>query len=111
MKRFRESIVFKSIIGIIVPLVILALAVAWLGYSSFTNGMLEIYEEGAIQIAQTAAADVDADKLDFYEKSGETTAEYQETLARMEKLCNTSGATFIYVIRPDLADYAHMVTA
>ena len=108
MKRFRESIVFKSIIGIIVPLVILALAVAWLGYSSFTNGMLEIYEEGAIQIAQTAAADVDADKLDFYEKSGETTAEYQETLARMEKLCNTSGATFIYVIRPDLADYAHI---
>ena len=108
MKRLTHRVVFKSIAGIIVPLVILALVVASLGYGCFTNGMLELYEDGAIEIARTAAADVDADMLDWYQEKGEQTYEYQTAIAKMEKLCNTSGATFIYVIRPDLTDYAHI---
>ena len=108
MRKLRESIVFKSITGIILPLVILSLAVAFIGYRSFTDGMLELYEKGAVEIAQTAADEIDAEQLNEYEATGGTTAEYMEVRSRMDRLCNSSEATFIYVIRPDLTDYGHI---
>ena len=108
MKRMRESVVFKSITAIIFPLTILALVVSVLGYRSFTDGMMTLYEKGAVEIAQTAAAEVDADRMDEYAGSGGETAEYQEAWACLDRLCNTTGATFIYVIRPDPADYGHI---
>ena len=108
MKKPGESVVFKSIVGIILPLVLLSLIIGIVGYRSFTDGMLEIYEAGAVEIANTAAETVDADRLDEYAASGGTTEAYQETWERLDSLCNSSGATFIYVIRPDLADYGHI---
>ena len=57
MRKMTQRVVFKSIIGIIIPLVVLALVVATVGYGAFTNGMMEIYEKGAIEIANTAAAE------------------------------------------------------
>ena len=108
MKKPGESVVFKSIAGIILPLVLLSLIVGIVGYRSFTDGMLEIYEAGAVEIANTAAGAIDADRLDEYAASGGTTEAYQETWERLDALCNSSGVTFIYVIRPDLADYGHI---
>ena len=58
MKKPNESVVFKSIIGIIVPLIVLSVIIGVLGYRSFTDGMLELYETGAIQIANTAGTDL-----------------------------------------------------
>ena len=43
-----------------------------------------------------------------YEESGGKTEEYREILTNLDLLCNASGATFVYVIRPDLSDYAHI---
>ena len=108
MKKLRESVILKSIAGIVFPLIALALIVAILGYNSFTSGMLELYEKGAVEIAQTAAAELDPDRLDDYEASEGTSADYLEAWTRMDRMCNTSEATFIYVIRPDLSDYAHI---
>ncbi len=108
MKKPGESVVFKSIAGIILPLVLLSLIVGIVGYRSFTDGMLEMYEAGAVEIANTAAGAIDADRLDEYAANGGTTEAYQETWERLDALCNSSGATFIYVIRPDLADYGHI---
>jgi len=108
MRRLKESIVLKSIMAIIVPLALLSLIVSVLGFRGFTDGMLELYEQGAVEIAGTAAAGVDADRLDAYVADGGTSADYREVWSRMDQLCNTSGATFIYVIRPDLSDYGHI---
>ena len=108
MKKPGESVIFKSIAAIIVPLVILALVVSLVGYRSFTDGMLEMYEQGAVEIARTAAAVVDADQLDGFVASGGNTEDYRETWNKLDLLCNSSGATFIYVIRPDQADYGHI---
>ena len=108
MRKMTQRVVFKSIIGIIIPLVVLALVVATVGYGAFTNGMMEIYEKGAIEIANTAAAEIDADRLDAYAESGGTGEEYQQAWSRMDSLCNIAGVTFIYVIRPDLTDYGHI---
>ncbi len=108
MKKIRESAVIKSILGTIFPLLFFSLAVCLIGYHSFSRGMLQLYESGAIQIAETAALDIDADRLDEYAESGGVTGEYLSVLERMSAVCNSSGATFIYVIRPDLSDYAHI---
>ena len=108
MRKPGESVVFKSIAGIILPLVILSLTVAAMGYRCFTDGMLELYERGAVEIAQTAADGIDADRMDEYEASGGITPEYLEAWSRMDNLCNSSEATFVYVIRPDQTDYGHI---
>lgn len=108
MKRPSQSVVFKSISAIIVPMLILALIISFVGYHSFTNGMLELYESGAVDLARTSASEIDADKLDDYVASGGTTPEYMEAWTKLDRICNTSGATFVYVIRPDLEDYAHI---
>ena len=108
MKKVTQRVVFKCIMGIIIPLILLSLIVAFFGYHSFTDGMMELYETGAIQIAQTAVLEVDADRLDIFAASEGATEEYLDTLNRLDRLCNSSGATFIYVIRPDLTDYGHI---
>ena len=108
MKRLRESVVFKSIAGIVVPLVLLALIVATLGYRAVTDAMMEVYETGAVDIANTAALAVDADRLDEFAAGDGTSEAYLEEWTEMDRLCNSSGATFIYVIRPDQSDYAHI---
>ena len=108
MKKVTQRVVFKCIMGIIIPLILLSLIVAFFGYHSFTDGMMELYETGAIQIAQTAVLEVDADRLDTFAASEGATEEYLDTLNRLDRLCNSSGATFIYVIRPDLTDYGHI---
>ena len=108
MRKRRGSVVSKSILAIIVPLVFLAVVVCFAGYHCLTEAMSMIYERGAIEIALSAANGVDAGRMDAYASSNGTSEEYLEVLERMEDLCNASDATFIYVIRPDLTDYNHI---
>ena len=108
MKKPGESVVFKSIIGIIIPMILLSVIIGILGYRSFTDGMLKLYEDGAVEIANTARTEINGDRTDAYAQSEGTTEEYMDVWTEMDRLCNSSGATFIYVIRPDLSDYAHI---
>ena len=70
--------------------------------------LLNQYAVGAFLTAETAAGLFDHDRVDYYAWSGDSTAEYREAWARLDQLCNSSGATFIYLIQPDLTDYAHI---
>ena len=108
MRKRRGSVVRKSIAGIIVPLVFLSVVVCFLGYRCLTEAMSMLYERGAVEIAVSALSGVDADRMDAYAASNGTSEEYIEVLENMEDLCNSSGATFIYVIQPDLSDYNHI---
>ena len=108
MRKRRGSVVRKSIAGIIVPLVLLAVVVCFVGYRCLTEAMSMLYERGAVEIAVSALSGVDADRMDAYAASNGTSEEYIEVLENMEDLCNSSGATFIYVIQPDLSDYNHI---
>ncbi len=108
MKKFRESVVSKSVSAIVLPLILMAVIVSIVGSYSFTRAMLVLYETGAVEIAQTARLDIDGSKIDDYAASGGTTQEYQAVWDRLDMLCNSTDATFIYVIRPDLTDYAHI---
>ena len=53
-------------------------------------------------------AEIDADEIDRMFAEGPETEEYKELYAKVQALCNDSRVTFIYVIQPDLTDYAHI---
>ena len=104
----KVSIVFKSILGIIILLVVFSLIVSVMGFNNFTEALLDQYSDGAFRTANTAVMEFDAGRIEDYAASGGTTKEYITALESMERLCNSSGSTFIYVIRPDLSDYKHI---
>ena len=104
----RISIFIKSIPAIVIPLVVIAVIACIAGYRSLTEALTQVYTESSIETAITAAAMVDAEKLDDYLISGGVSEEYRELVDEVEHLCNTSGSMFIYVIQPDLSDYNHI---
>lgn len=107
-KKVKMSIIFKSVLGIVILLVAFSVIVSIMGFNSFTDALLEQYSDGAFRTAETAVAELNKDKMDEYAGSGGTTDEYKTAWETLEKLCNSSGSTFIYVIRPDLTDYKHI---
>ena len=108
MKFLRQHAAVKSIGGIILLLVVFFAIVITIGYNSFTDALLDQYSDGAFLTAETAAQLVDADMMEEYARGGGTTEEYLDVWNNMDRLCNSSGATFIYVIQPDRSDYAHI---
>ena len=108
MKLLKKRAAIKSIGGIVLLLVIFFAVVSVIGFNSFTEALLSQYSEGAFLTAEAAARILDADRMDEYEQSGGTGEEYMEVWNQLDQLCNSSGATFIYVIMPDRSDYAHI---
>ncbi len=106
--KFRVSIVVKSVFGIVMLLTVFSVIIGALGYIEFTDALLEQYSDDAFYTADTAVTLIDANRIDDYFQSGGRTEEYLETWYKLEKLCNSSGVTFIYVIRPDTTDYEHI---
>lgn len=107
-KKPKVSIIFKSILGIVILLIVFSVIVSIMGFNNFTDALLDQYSDGAFRTANTAVMEFDAGKIDDYAASGGKTEEYVTALESMERLCNSSGSTFIYVIRPDLTDYRHI---
>ena len=104
----KVSIVFKSLLGIVILLIVFSVIVSMMGFNNFTEALLDQYSNGAFRTANTAAMELDVSQIDDYAASGGTTEEYIAALESMERLCNSSGSTFIYVIRPDRSDYKHI---
>ena len=108
MKKLRQHATVKSITGIVLLLVLFSAIVLSIGYSIFTDALLEQYAEGAYLTAKTAAQIVNADDMDAYAQSGGEGETYMNVWTNLDRLCNSSGSTFIYVIIPDTTDYAHI---
>ncbi len=108
MKKIKDSVVMKSLLGLMILLVLYSVVVAFIGFRGFTNALLEQYADGAFRTARTAAADVDANRIEEYRGSGGVSEEYLRVWNRLDELCNTQDATFVYVIEPDRTDYGHI---
>ena len=108
MRKLRHSITFKSVIGIVLLLTVFAFTVSTAGNRAFLEASRVQYAADAYRVANAAAMEIDPDQMDLYfESRGESEA-YQAVWTQLDQLCNTLGATFIYVIRPDLSDYGHI---
>ena len=106
--KIKISVVVKSVFGIVMLLTLFSLVVGAIGYNGFTEALLEQYSNDAFNTANTAVTCIDTNRMDAYAGSKGKTEEYLDAWNKMETLCNTEGVTFIYVIRPDLTDYAHI---
>ena len=100
MRKLRSSIVFKSISGIVILLLVFTVIVSVIGYLEFTDALMEQYAEGTFYTADTAALNVNADHLQSYLEGGDQ-EEYEKIRNEFERLCEAQEATFIYVICPD----------
>ncbi len=106
--EITDSIVFKSLFGITVLLVVFTVIIGIMGYRAFSDAIMEQYADGAFHTAESASLLIDKDRIDELAESGGETEEYRKTWTAVDSLCNSQGATFIYVIQPDLKDYAHI---
>ena len=108
LKKYKKSIAFRSIFGIVVLLAVFAGFVGYIGYDGFHDSLLEQYEEGALLTASTAADIIDGEDLYRYIESEGRSGDYIEAFNKLQALCNSSGSAFIYVIQPDQTDYGHI---
>ncbi|MBR4392689.1 MAG: SpoIIE family protein phosphatase [Oscillospiraceae bacterium] len=108
MKNPLRSITFKSLTSVILLFVVFFAILSVIGYHGVTDALLTQYSKGAFFTARTAENLIDPDRMDEYTNSGGTTEEYLELYQELEDVCNSTSATFIYVIRPDLPDYKHI---
>ena len=109
MKRLLNSIRFKSIFGVEMLLLIFFLIVSSIGYQGFTDALLDQYSDDAFRTAKVAALNLEPDRINAYIQSGGKDEEYQKILKNLEGVCNASGSTFVYVIKPDQSDYKHVM--
>ena len=108
MGKLKQHIAFKSIFGIMALLVLFSAVVSIIGFNTFTETLLNQYADGAFLTAEAAAQIVSGDKIVDYAQSGGDTVEYRAVLGELDRLCNTSGSTFVYLIVPDRPDYGHI---
>ena len=106
--KLRYSLAFKILAGVVLLLALLSLFIGMIGYRGFTEAILEQYVEGAFRTADSAAELVNPDHIERFVESGGKTGEYEAVHFSMNRLCNSQGVTFIYVIQPDRTDYGHI---
>ncbi|MBP3913877.1 MAG: serine/threonine-protein phosphatase [Lachnospiraceae bacterium] len=108
MKRFLQNTSVKSIIGNILMLMLFSVIVILMGQQSFTNALMHQYSEGAFLTASAGTTEINPNRMDQFVKSGGEGSEYRYVWSRLDKLCNSTGSTFVYVIIPDRSDYRHI---
>ena len=108
MKILKQRVTFKSISGMVLLLLVFSVIISVIGIRGFTDALLNQYSDNAFHTARVAAAVVDGDRIDEYWESGGETETYRAVWDSLSRLCNSSSATFVYVIEPDLTDYAHI---
>ena len=108
MKKLTQRVSFKSTAGIVLLLLAFSVIIMLIGNRGFTDALLNQYSDNAFHTARIAAYAVDGDRIDEYWQSGGETEEYKKTWNSLSRLCNSSNATFVYVIEPDRTDYAHI---
>ena len=136
LKNLLHRITFKSSMTVFLLLTLFSLIIGWIGYRGFTQALITQYADGAYSIAEAGARYIDMDRVSEYggdsagndiDKDividagdnavidaddsvlyGDMSEYYRSIWADLDRLCNVTGSTFIYVIQPDLPDYEHI---
>ncbi len=98
MKKLT-GIAGKLTIGVILFGILLGAVCSTVGYMEFTAVLEQQYNDSAYEIAETARAILNPDKFEQYLETGQTDAEYDNILARLDTLTDSTNVTFIYVAR------------
>lgn len=105
--NYTGSIAMKTVAGVVALFIVFAILTGLVGYRRFTVELVNQYATDAGSTADTAMDIVSGDDLNWIKKSEGKSGGYNVIVDRIERLCNSSGSTFIYVIVPD-SDYDHI---
>ncbi len=89
-------------------LMLFSVIVILMGQQSFTTALMHQYSEGAFLTASAGTTEINPNRMEEFVKSGGEGSEYRYVWSRLDKLCNSTGSTFVYVIIPDRSDYRHI---
>ena len=106
--KYRESIAIKSIATIVLILAIFAVIISAIGYNGFTEALLEQYTEDAFWTAEMAQLGIVPDMMEHYKDNGGDNLNHMNVTDLLQKICDSTGVEFIYVIEPDINDYGHI---
>lgn len=97
--RYRSFAVSKKINLFVLLITVISTTVMGIfSYWSFRNTSLQIVGDGAMKIAESAAAGIDGDKIRNYDKTNKTDADYTKLAALLSNIKKNVGADFIYII-------------
>ena len=78
---------------------------SYIGYLEFTGALEKQYSDMAFRTARTASIFLDAEKVsnyNDYNQNGEFYAETMKLVAEWQRLADTQGVTFIYIVEPNI---------
>ncbi len=105
MKEKNRKLSVVLISSVVAIIVLLSVIVAVTGYRQFTHVLEQQYNDTAYEVAETALSYLNPDKFSEYLSTGQTDAEYDKILARLDELVVSGNCNFIYVGRIDETDY------
>jgi hypothetical protein len=103
----RFGIVFKSIAGVALMLVVFSVVICAISYNGFTEALVDQYISDAYWAANIARQMIVPDMMDLYNVPDieSETDNRANILALFRRACNSMGMEFIYVIQPDTTDF------
>ena len=106
-KDVRFGIVFKSITGVALMLVVFSVVICAISYNGFTEALVDQYISDAYWAANISRLMIVPDMIDLYKipdlESGLNNR--MNVLSMLKSTCNSMGMEFIYVIEADTTDY------
>lgn len=106
--KARKSIAFKSIVAIVLILAFFSVIICVLTYNGFTEALLEQYTNDAFWTADMARLGIIPDMMEHYKENGGVNMNHMNVADILQKICDSTGVEFIYVIEPDINDYGHI---
>ncbi len=100
-KKRKLSLSFKFFVTIMLMGLLISILIILIGHRIYYKQIVEQYEKKGTVLINTAAKDVDWDKIDYYMETLEEDEEYNKTLESMRLLSEGAGATYLYVFVPD----------
>ena len=104
MIKIKRSITLKILSDVVWALVILSALLSYIGFLKLIAAIEDQYQDSALRTAQTAVTYVDVEKIPFYNDYNKDDEFYNDTMqltADWQRLTDTQGATFIYIIQAD----------
>ena len=107
IKYVTSGLTFRVIFGTISIIFLFEFMVSAVGYQLFTESLTQEYQDAAFRTANTAAALIDADKIESYLNRGENDPEYRNILSHLDILCQkhlsmlfpwTQATTIIFIL-------------
>ena len=109
LKKLFASLSFRIFSFILVLLLLVSIVISAIGLISFTNSFKKEYSNTSYHMAASAAALVNADRLNDYLNKG-IDDEYLKTQEYLDAYCYQMNVSLVYVIVVDENDYLRFVS-